>query len=224
MRDIPPTLKQHLGKGATTLCNLWTLTLRNGTVMGFTNHDRDMRIKGINYLADTGVTGGAVNSRLGFSVDNGSVLGVFRDDRITIADIDAGLYAGARLHHALINWADPSQRLDMSTGFIGEISRQGDSFTFEWLGETARLDRTTGRVFSTQCDAEFGDARCGLDADNFPDGTTCPRSFSACHTQFSNSRNFRGFPFLIGDDALTAAPRETDGRDGGSRYGDIAGQ
>ncbi|WP_371396203.1 DUF2163 domain-containing protein [Fretibacter rubidus] len=224
MRDLSPTVKQHLESGATTLCTIWTLTLRNGTVMGFTDHDRNFRIKGVDYFAETGLSGGAVDSRLGFAVDNGSVQGVFRDDRITATDIDAGLYAGARLDTARVNWADLSQRLKISTGFIGEITRQGDSFTFEWLGESARLDRATGRVFSVQCDADFGDARCGLNADSFPTGTTCPRSFSACHNQFGNSRNFRGFPFLIGDDALTAAPRETDSRDGGSRYTDLTGQ
>ena len=221
MRDISPSLQAHLKGGATTLCTLWTLTRKDGHVMGFTDHDRPLRLKGVNYAAGTGLSGGAVDSRLGLSVDNGTAHGILNDDRITATDIDRGLYGGARLDRAIVNWDDLTQTLALSTGFIGEITRQNDGFVFEWLGQSAHLDRSTGRVFSRQCDADFGDSRCGINTDDFPDGTVCPRSFSACHNQFNNTENFRGFPFLIGDDALTAAPRESDNRDGGSRYGDV---
>lgn len=218
MRDIPFNLQPHLAKDATTLCLIWTLKRRDATTFGFTNHDRDLLIDGVTYSASSGLSAGAVDSRLGFAVDSGAVAGILSDERITPDDIAAGLYAGATLSMAVVNWQEPQQSMALATGFIGQIKQTGDAFELEWLGEGAWLDRSQGRVFSRQCDAEFGDARCGVNAADYPQGTTCPRSYLACHAQFSNARNFRGFPFLLGDDALVAAPQESDMRDGGSRF------
>jgi len=103
-------------------------------------------------------------------------------------------------------------------GRLGEVTISGEDISIEWLGQASLLDQSTGRVFSRQCDANFGDARCGLSKNNFADGTVCPRSFEACRDQFSNTINFRGFPYLLGDDALLAGVAESDRRDGSSRY------
>ena len=221
MRDVPPGLKTHIESGVTTLCHIWKLTRTDGQVLGFTDHDEALDIDGITYLALSGMSGGDADSSLGFSIDNSHVQSVFSDERITADDINAGLYESAELICAIINWQDVSQRLTLTRGQLGEIVQKGEGFTAEWIGEGAKLDRSQGRVFSRLCDANFGDARCGLNAADFLEGTVCPRSFAACKDRFQNILNFRGFPYLIGDDALTAAPLESGIRDGGSRYGGL---
>jgi len=97
----------------------------------------------------------------------------------------------------------------------------GDRFTVELSGQGAQLSRTQGRVFSRMCDARLGDARCGLSIDDFPSHTQCPRTFTACRDIFGNSVNFRGFPYLIGDDAMQSGPDGSPALDGGSRYAAI---
>lgn len=218
MSELNPVLSAHLHTGVTTVCHIWTLRLGDGQVFGFTDHDRDIYYKSVRYKAGTGLTQGSTDQRLGFSTDSGAVQGILSADGISSDSIEAGALSGARLSCAVMNWADPRQVHRVTTGVIGEVTRNGDLFTLEWLGEGAHLDRAQGRVFSRQCDAKFGDARCGLDANAFPKGTTCPRSFTACRSQFNNSANFRGFPYLIGDDAMTAAPQAGAVFDGGSRY------
>ena len=218
MRDISPGLQSHLDSGATTLCHIWTLIRKDGTVLGFTDHDMNLQIGDIHYLAMNGMSAGDTDSSLGFAIDNGNVKSVLSDERISSRDIDTGLYDSALLICALVNWQDVSQRVNLSRGQLGEIKQSGDRFEAEWVGESAKLDRSQGRVFSRICDASFGDARCGLNKDDFTPGTECPRSYAACREQFGNTKNFRGFPYLMGDDALTAAPLETGSRDGGSRY------
>jgi hypothetical protein len=217
MRNLS-NISAALSGEALTFCLCWTLTRRDGVSFGFTDHDADIEIGGIVHLARTGMSGGDSDSALGFSIDNGHLQGALTDARITAEDINAGLYDGALLLIRRVNWASPLQHISLSRGYLGQITQQGDRFSAEWTGEGAKLDRSQGRVFSRLCDASFGDARCGLDPLEFPDGTLCPRSFSACQSQFNNVKNFRGFPFLLGDDALTAAPQESDIRDGGSRY------
>lgn len=218
MRDIAPAVQAHLETGATTLCQIWTLTRTDGKVMGFTDHDRDLKIGAVDYVAASGMSGGSADSVLGFAIDNGAVTSVLSGTRITADDLNAGLYDSAVLRCAVVNWQDLTQSVDIARGQLGEIRQNGAQFEAEWVGEGAKLDRSQGRVFSRMCDANFGDARCGLNRGDYASGTHCPRSFSACRDRFNNAVNFRGFPYLLGTDALTAAPRETDIRDGGSRY------
>ncbi len=47
----------------------------------------------------------------------------------------------------------------------------------------------------------------------------CDRAFATCKAKFSNAANFRGFPFMPGNDAALAAVSSSTPLDGGSRYG-----
>ena len=200
------------------LCWLWRITRKDGTVLGFTDHDLNIEIDGINYEGSSGLTPSEVDRRLGFSIDNGAMQGALHSDKISADDIKNGLYENAVIDCFRVNWKDSSQRVHMSTGRLGSIRQKGEAFEAEWVGESIALGRSVGRVFSKPCDAEFGDARCGLNATDFPDGTICPRTLTACRDQFGNVLNYRGFPYLLGDDALQAAPQTGERRDGSSRY------
>jgi len=218
MRNLSADLKTHLSNRATTLCWLWKITRRDGTVLGFTDHDKTLSIDGVSYERSASLTPSDLDRRLGFAADNSAVAGVLDSQRITAADIQAGLYENALVETYRVNWAQPEERVRMSTGRLGRIRQSGDRFEAEWTGQSLRLGRSTGRVFSKLCDAELGDRRCGLNLADYPDDTFCPRTFQACQNQFNNGLNFRGFPFLLGDDALQAAPQIGDLRDGSSRY------
>lgn len=218
MRNVPADLQAHLETFATTLCWLWKITRADGQVLGFTDHDQNLVIGTQIYEGSSGLTPSEVEHRLGFAIDNGAIQGALTSAAISAGDIKSGLYENALIECFRVNWADTSQILKMSQGRLGAIRQKGQAFEAEWVGEAALLERSVGRVFSKICDAEFGDARCGLDAANFPDGTSCPRTLSACRDQFDNVLNYRGFPYLLGDDALQAAPQIGERRDGSSRY------
>ena len=47
----------------------------------------------------------------------------------------------------------------------------------------------------------------------------CDKQFSTCKTKFANGANFRGFPYMPGNDAALAPPTQSQPLDGGSRYG-----
>ncbi|WP_310417958.1 DUF2163 domain-containing protein [Mycoplana sp. BE70] len=51
MRRIPSELADHLAGDATTVCQCWRVTRRDGTVLGFTEHDRDLVFAGLTYRA-----------------------------------------------------------------------------------------------------------------------------------------------------------------------------
>lgn len=55
--------------------------------------------------------------------------------------------------------------------------------------------------------------------DAFTLSAGCDKQFATCKAKFANGINFRGFPYMPGNDAVFAAPATTQARDGGSRYG-----
>lgn len=218
MRELDTGFATHTDQETTTLCTVWKLSRTDGRVLGFTDHDRDIEVSGTIFLAASGMAEGVSDARVGFSSDTGVVQGMLTSDAITAADIVAGVYQDAVLDVYRVNTANTAEAVHLRSGRLGAIRQRGTSFEAEWVGHSTVLERSTGRVFSRMCDAEFGDTRCGLTRADFPDGTICPRSFEACRDQFTNTINFRGFPYLIGDDALSAAPQEGEVFDGGSRY------
>ena len=47
----------------------------------------------------------------------------------------------------------------------------------------------------------------------------CDKQFSTCKAKFDNALNFRGFPWMPGNDAIVSTPANGQVMDGGSRYG-----
>ncbi|HWE77974.1 MAG TPA: phage BR0599 family protein, partial [Pseudolabrys sp.] len=63
----------------------------------------------------------------------------------------------------LVDWSEPSLRVLLAKGVLGEIKRDGPVFTAELRGLSDRLTQDTGRLFATTCSADLGDARCKID-------------------------------------------------------------
>ncbi|HEY5237245.1 MAG TPA: DUF2163 domain-containing protein [Rhizomicrobium sp.] len=55
--------------------------------------------------------------------------------------------------------------------------------------------------------------------DAFTISAGCDKQFATCKAKFDNAINFRGFPYMPGNDAITSSPVQNLSLDGGSRYG-----
>lgn len=166
MKTLSSALAAHLAGGATTLCRCWCIERRDGVVQGFTDHDRDLAIDGVTYRAATGLTASRIDSALGLSVDDMSVIGVLADDSLDENTLSQGLYDEANVTLTLVNWQDTSQATILKAATIGEVTRSEKSFTAELRGLSAKLDEPQGRRYMFGCDADLGDARCGFDLSN----------------------------------------------------------
>lgn len=172
MRDIPNDLRSHLAADATTLCHAWRVTRRDGTVLGFTDHDHDLAFDATDFLAASGFEASDWESMGGLSPAAGEVAGALSSDAIAEADVAAGKYDGARVEIFLVNWTDSAQRMRLRVAEIGEVSRSEGFFRAELRGAAHRLDESRGRIYSRRCDAMFGDARCGKNASSDEYGGT----------------------------------------------------
>ncbi|MBX3495922.1 MAG: DUF2163 domain-containing protein [Parvibaculum sp.] len=166
MKTLPLGLAAHLASGATTLATCWKLTRADGATMGFTDHDRDIAFGGTTYEAAGGFTASALEHSSGLAVDNLDVAGALSSARIEEGDLAAGLYDDAEVEIWRVNWQAPAERVLLRKGNIGEVTRGRGSFTAELRGLAHRLNQPTGRIFQYGCDADLGDARCGIDLAN----------------------------------------------------------
>jgi uncharacterized phage protein (TIGR02218 family) len=163
MRAIDPALAAHLAGDATTLCHCWRVIRRDGTVLGFTEHDHDLTFVATPFLAATGFSASDGEDEAGLPASTSDVAGGFSSAAISEADLLAGLYDGARVEVYLVNWAAPEQHLLLKIQEIGEVTRQTGQFQAELRSFSARLSEPQGRIYNRRCDAVLGDARCGID-------------------------------------------------------------
>jgi uncharacterized phage protein (TIGR02218 family) len=166
MKTLPPALQSHLNTGTTTLAWCWRLTRADGTRLGFTDHDRDLAFDGTVFEAATGFTATEIKDALGLSVDNLEVSSALKSESLDEDDLAAGLYDDAAVEIWRVNWADTGQRVLMRSGSLGEVRRSGAAFTAEVRGLAHYLQQPKGRLFQSGCDADLGDARCGIDLDD----------------------------------------------------------
>ncbi|MEL6373394.1 MAG: DUF2163 domain-containing protein [Pseudomonadota bacterium] len=163
MKTLSAPLAAHLQSGVTTLSWCWRLTRRDGVTMGFTDHDRALHFEGTTFEAVSGFSASAIDETVGLSVDNLEVTGALSSQALREDALSAGLFDDAKLELFRVNWADVSQRALMRSGSLGEVTRAGGAFTAEVRGLAHYLQQPRGRVFQYSCDADLGDARCGVD-------------------------------------------------------------
>lgn len=163
MRAVPEAIAAALARGVTTLAHVWRITRRDGEVFAFTDHDWPLSFDDVVAEPAAGLVAGAIEKSLGLSVDTASVSGALSSDAITEHDIARGLWDGARVDLYRVDWSDPTQRVHLFAGRLGEVRRGAQAFEAELRGLQAALNVPVGRVFSRFCDADLGDARCGKD-------------------------------------------------------------
>jgi uncharacterized phage protein (TIGR02218 family) len=296
MKTLDPDFATHIAQGVTTLCWCWKLTRNDSEVQGFTDHDSDVPFGGVTYLAASGFTASQIQSTLGLAVDNLEVSSALSSDDLNEADLAAGVYDSAAIEIWRVNWTDPSQRVLMRAGTLGEVKRGRGAFQAEINGLAQQLNQPIGKAFGYACDADLGDSRCTIDltdptlngtgtvtsfsdarrfaasglgsfadgfftggkltwatganagraievkrhavlagnasfelwqtmseaiaaSDTFTVTAGCDKQFSTCKAKFANVANFRGFPYMPGNDAVMSYPNQGQTLDGGSRYG-----
>ncbi len=277
-RILQPPGVPWMQTDVTTIAWCWKLTLQDGVVMGFTNHDTDLVINNITYEASSGFEPTAVDTTNDMATDNLDVTGMLDSERIKTVDISNGRFDFAEVEIFLCNWAkvtDPV--LILRRGSIGRISHGKNGFQAEVRGLLEAFQQAAGLAYQKQCRAQFGDNQCGLNkaaytftgtvnsisqdgsfstdltqeddyfsygiirfdrtgeemevkkysqtgggislflpvsdvavGDTFSISAGCDGNFSTCKTRFSNVFNFRGEPFIPGNDLMASYPGKQD--------------
>jgi len=223
MKQISDAFAARLAAAETSLCLCWRFERADGEVFGATDHDAALVFEGVTHEPATGLSGVTFTSANGLAPGNAAASGALSLEFISEVSLDAGLWNGARVDVWQVDWAAPEHRITIWSGRLSEVSRQGQVFSAELVSLKADLERMIGRVYSRSCDADLGDACCGVDLDD-PDliasgaiAAGCDKSFRTCGARFANRMNFRGFPHMPGVDAVLAGPASNRRNDGARR-------
>jgi uncharacterized phage protein (TIGR02218 family) len=165
MSAMPEGLKAHLEGRVTTLCHCWRVTRRDGTRLGFTDHDRAIDFDDTDFEPQSGFSQSEAEEALGLAADRVDIEGALDSDRLVAAEIEQGAYDGAKVETFLVNWTAPDQRMKLREAMIGTVALKDGRFVAELESPMRHLDRPNGRYLRRHCDAELGDARCGVDLD-----------------------------------------------------------
>lgn len=162
MLSLSPSMQAKLDRRATTFCQCWRVSRHDATVMGFTDHDRDLTFNGVTFRANTGLSASQIESSVGFAPGTGEAAGALSDDSLTEADLLNGIYDGASVETWLVDWTDVADRALLDVATIGEIRRGEKAFAAELRSSAHLFDQQQGRAFQRNCSADLGDARCGF--------------------------------------------------------------
>jgi uncharacterized phage protein (TIGR02218 family) len=166
MKALSAALQAHLDSGTTTLAWCWRIERADGVVFGFTDHDRPLEFGGVTYEPESGFAASEIRSGTDLAVDAQEAEGVLTSETITETDILDGRWDNAAVEVWRVNWSAVSQRVLMRRGAIGQVRRGKLAFVAEVRSLAHVLNQTVGRTFQYACDAELGDARCGVDLED----------------------------------------------------------
>ena len=165
MKQATAQLTAHLAGPVTTLATCWEITRRDGQIFRFTDHDRDLEIEGALYAARFGHARSAIASDASMAVDNLDVEGIIDAESLREEELRAGIFDHAGVRIFLVNWAALGMGiLRLRRGWLGEVVlTDTGQFRTELRGLTQALQQQIGELYTPECRADLGDARCKVD-------------------------------------------------------------
>jgi hypothetical protein len=134
---ISAAFKRELQRGAVRMCTIYRVALVNGTVLGFTDLDRDITWDdgngSVTYVALEGYQRTDIDTSGALNVDNLEIQGPLSSPSITESDLRAGLWDFAGIKISRVNWGDFFVRNPITS-----ITRSGTTATAT-VGSTAAL-------------------------------------------------------------------------------------
>lgn len=214
MRPLSDAWRARLSRETQTLCLCWRLTRRDGAVFGLTNHDRSLLYDDVVYAPGAPLDGSTFEHGANLQMGQASAEGVLSNAFIKDSDLKDGVWDGCRVDIHRADWQARDLGLwHIWSGYLSRVQTvDTGQFTAELLSLSVDLQRPIGRVVQRLCDAQLGDRRCSITANE----RVCDQRYETCRDVFSNVENFRGFPHLPGNDVILAGPAATQ-NDGGKR-------
>lgn len=163
MKTISSALASHITGGALTMCTCWRIQRPDGQSFRFTDHDADIMVGGELYEADSGFTRSAVEGDDTLAAPNLQIVGLVQ--AINASDLINGLWDYSEVKIFLVNWTSPdSGQIKLRHGFLGEITTDDSGeFQAELRGLAQLLGNNVGELYTPECRADLGDARCKVD-------------------------------------------------------------
>lgn len=165
MKSASTDLAAHLLQGQTTLSTCYKVARTDGVTQGFTDHDKDLIIGGLTYLASSGFLKSNLTDKANLETSNIQVDGMINAG-MTVADLRARRYDYADVQIFMVNWADLTMgKIILLTGKFGPVTINEFGFSVTLNGVSGRLQNIRGDLFQPTCRVDLGSPQCGVDMD-----------------------------------------------------------
>lgn len=148
------------------LARCWELTRADGTVLRFTEHNREIVGPGGNtYTPTDGFQASASQRESGMRDQHFEAVGVLSDSSISRADILAGRYHDCHIVERLLDWRYPwvgGDAIKRTDYWIDRVTLDGQGFKAQVSGVTRYLRPRAGSAFTRSCWKELGSTECGV--------------------------------------------------------------
>ncbi len=167
-KSVSGAMFNHINGEYQTRATCVKINRKDGTIMGFTDHDRDLQVNvdsdGLQtYEASTSsYNRTAIQSSAKMAPDNLDIQTLLDSSAINDDDIRNKLYDGAEFKMFQINWASiPDGIIRLRRGFLGEakILAPGEA-QIEFRGMLQSITRNIVEIIAPECRADLGDNRC----------------------------------------------------------------
>lgn len=154
-------MRRFLATELEGVATYWTIKRRDGVTLGFTSHNRDLRIDGIPHRAAPGMVPSAIRRSARLERDAVEVDGVLSHDLITAEDLQNGRYENARVAIGVVDW-ETREHASLFHGDLAGVTVGKGEFQAELRSSKARLDIDVVPRTSPTCRAGFCDDACQL--------------------------------------------------------------
>jgi uncharacterized phage protein (TIGR02218 family) len=149
-----------------TVATFWRIYRRDGVMLAFTSHDRDLAFGGINHRAAPGMVPAAIRLSADLASDSAEAEGALSHTSIRELDLAAGLFDEAAIEIGAVDWLTREHHV-LYNGAIGQIEDDQLQFSAELRSGKHRLEQDLVPRTSPTCRAEFCGLGCGLSAARF---------------------------------------------------------
>lgn len=144
------------------LCHCWTVQRRDGVSLFFTDHDKIVPFRGNIYTPEGGFSASARRREGGLNASDMEIQAPIKT--VTFDDLRVGKWEGAQIVEYVVNHRFPfSEPLEEQHYLLDDPRFDGEVWESDVLTQAERLNRHVGRYYGYNCDAVWGDARCGVD-------------------------------------------------------------
>ena len=196
-----------------TVATFWRVYRRDGVMLGFTSHDRDLVFGGIRHRAAPGMVPAAIRLTADLSEDSAEAQGALSHATIREQDLAAGLFDRAAIEIGAVDWEALDHHIIFS-GTLGRIEDDRRGFTAELRSAKRQLEEDLVPRTSPTCRAVFCGPGCGLSAV----GVTTVRVLSSVDVE-ANTVSFDG---LNPTDFVDGELRFLDGPQTGIAFGIVS--
>lgn len=162
-KTISGGMTTHLGLNNTTLAKFVKVKQRDGTIVGFSEYDRDFTIDigdgdgSITYPAKNALRMSGSKSRHDIKIDQFEIVGHLESTAITIQDLRAGVWDDAEYHSFAANYNDVSiGDIPLSRGHFGKVVTKNAEYNIEMLSLINRYNVDLLRTYTVACYVELG--------------------------------------------------------------------